>query len=156
MGTSILSTHTILLLWDVLRSLKQQRKRERLSSPPLPPTPTQVVSPSERDIEREVSAFSDWLLSQWAAIPPLTKYLTEYFTFEQAQFFAAQSFYVLLKAWGGDYSQDVSTEYDLNPRFTLLLFLDSQSLSITTRVIDRIDKTINEFPTQFKLPLPSP
>ena len=41
--------------------LKRQRKQDRLSSPPLPTTPTQVVSPSERDIEREVSDFSDWL-----------------------------------------------------------------------------------------------
>ena len=81
MSTYLYLPTQLLLLWDVLRSLKQQRKLERLSSPPFPTTPTEVVSPSERDSEREVSDFIDWLLSQWATVPHLTKY----FTFEQAQ-----------------------------------------------------------------------
>ena len=81
MGTSILSTHTTTIAMGRAAKLKQQRKLERLSSPPFPTTPTEVVSPSERDSEREVSDFIDWLLSQWATVPHLTKY----FTFEQAQ-----------------------------------------------------------------------
>ena len=146
MGTSILST-PLLLLWDVLRSLKQQRKRERLSSPPLPTTPTEVVSPSDLEFAQSSSEPIPWLLSQWSTIP----HFTEDFTLSEAEQIANRALHFLLKKVTQHRPRNISVEYNLSDRFNLFLSLESQSFSIKTKVVDRLDKTTFDFPERFRL-----
>ena len=55
MGTSILSTHTTTITMGRAAKLKRQRQLERLSSPPLPTTPTEVSEPSDLEFAQSSS-----------------------------------------------------------------------------------------------------
>ena len=160
MGTSILSTRQ-LLLWDVLRSLKrrrkqlqQQRQQKQLTeveltdnSPRHLTTSDPVVSPSDRKLEQEFSAVIDWLLEQWSRVPQLV----EDFTFEQARQLANEALHLLLDTIAQKPHREVSVEWKLSARFTILLFFKPHPPSIDTLVLDTIDKQVFDLTGKFIL-----
>ena len=174
MGTSILlSTHTTTITMGRAVKLKRQRKRQqqqeqRLSSSPvsssgvtnfnpflkvLNPFPNvlfqsdQYFSPADCQFNQLISNLIGWLLSEWSDVPPFYNS----FTFDQAQAFAGQSLFLLLETWDGERSENTSVEYKINERFTILLFIDTQSLALKTKIVDNFDQIIFDIPGQFKL-----
>lgn len=147
MSTFILSTDTTTITMGRAAKLKQQRKLERLSSPPLPTTPTEVVSPSDPVFAPSSSEPIPWLLSQWSTIP----HFTEDFTLSEAEYIAKEALQFLLKKVTQQRPRSISVEYNLNPRFNLFLSFESQSFSIKAKVVDRIDKTIFDEPERLRI-----
>ena len=127
--------------------LKQRRKLQRLSSPALPTTPTEVVSPSDLEIAQSASDLIDWLLEQWSLIPQLV----EDFTLEQARQLANEALYLLLDNVAQEPHRAVDVESKLSDRFTIHLFFKPQPPSIKTLVLDTIDKQAFELTGEFRL-----
>lgn len=147
MGTFILSTHTSTLTMGRAAKLKRQRKRQRLSSPPLLSTTRELVRGADPEIAQSASDLIDWLLEQWSTVPQLV----EDFTYPQAQRLANEALYLFIDAVTQKKPPTLSMEFALSDRFTLLLFFEAQSLSIESKLLDHLDKTIFDFPDQFKL-----
>ncbi len=131
----------------MLRSLKRQRKQQRLTPFESFVDSEEQLSEWEREIDQQTSDLIDWLLSQWSKVPQFS----EHYTKEKANFLAVKGLYLLFDASEKKPTQNVTLEFSLKTPLTIRLFLDIQLKAIETSLINDVDQQFFAIPGQFRL-----